>query len=102
MNKVKLRVEDLHVESFTVQPESLGTGTVQGLENFDVQAESGVHSQCYTHCASGCEPCQSQSPTHCNGDTGCASWDGTCPPPPSAAYTCIEYDYTCGWDCIAQ
>jgi hypothetical protein len=82
MNKVKLMLEDLQVESFEVNPASLGTGTVRGLE---VEG-SGVHSQCYTHCAGGdCEPVNSVMETHCNAE--CPSWDGFC-----------TY-YTCEWDC---
>jgi len=75
MEKVKLRLEDLHVESFDVDGSQRG-GTVRGLE--DVEG-SGIHSQCWTHCAvEGCEGIQSASPTHCNGDTECFSWDGSC------------------------
>lgn len=74
MNKVKLLLEDLQVESFEVNPGSLGMGTVRGLE----VDGSGVHTECYTHCAgSDCaEPVKSVLQTHCNAD--CPSWDGDC------------------------
>ena len=71
MRKVKLLLADLHVESFTVQSDSLGIGTVRALE-----AET-VHTGCYTHCPGGdCEPVESVLQTHC--DVQCPSWDGSC------------------------
>ncbi|HEX6909115.1 MAG TPA: hypothetical protein VF142_01920 [Longimicrobium sp.] len=72
MRKVKLLLQDLHVESFAVQPHSLETGTVRGLE----LEGSAVHSECITHCLSACEQCVTWMPTHC--ETDCPSWDGSC------------------------
>jgi hypothetical protein len=87
MKKVKLLLEELQVESFQVEPDSQGIGTVRGME---VDAGSGVHSQCFTHCAgSGCEPVESVLATHCNLD--CPSWNGGC------GGTLV--DWTCDWDC---
>lgn len=75
MRKVKLLLEDLHVETFAVHSDALGSGTVHGLEFGEA---SGVHSQCLTHCATdGCEACESVRATHC--DLECKSWDGSCP-----------------------
>jgi hypothetical protein len=103
MEKVKLALEDLQVESFEVEPASMGGGTVEGLQ-------SGVHSQCDTHCYTPCESCSCQSvcPTHCNGDATCKSWNGSCPLQCAATYeatceaTCDPYGcptYPTGCDC---
>jgi hypothetical protein len=74
MKKVKLLLEQLHVESFAVHPDSPGSGTVLGL---DWEEGSGVHSECLTHCATdGCEACNSVVATHCKAE--CPSWDGGC------------------------
>lgn len=83
MNKVKLLLEDLQVESFEVDSGSRGAGTVRGME---VEA-SGVHTECYTHCPGGdcAEPVKSVIQTHCNAE--CPSWDGGCG----------SYDWTCDW-----
>ena len=49
MKKLKLGLDDLRVESFTVGPEHAGrAGTVKGHE-------SGVHTECFTHCLTACE-----------------------------------------------
>lgn len=75
MNKVKLLLDDLRVETFEVETGFRGAGTVRGLEYED---GSGVHSECLTHCATdGCEACNSVVATHCNAD--CPSWKGGCP-----------------------
>jgi hypothetical protein len=72
MKKVKLRLDDLHVESFEIDG-SQRVGTVRGQEEMEA---SGVHSQCWTHCAvETCEGIQSAQQTHCNTD--CPSWDGS-------------------------
>ena len=77
MKKVKLLLEDLHVESFPVESETLRAGTVRGLE---LGEASGVHSECLTHCATdGCEASESIRATHCDRD--CPSWDGSCTVP---------------------
>lgn len=76
MNKMKLVLEDLQVESFAVQADEMERGTVRGL-----QVDSGIHSHCYTHCPTDCEgscACESRDPTHCNADETCYTWDGTC------------------------
>ena len=84
MKKVKLLLQDLHVESFAVQPHSLQAGTVRGLE----QEGSAVHSECFTHCPTDCEECITWMPTHC--ETDCPSWDGGCG---------TEGEWTCDPDC---
>lgn len=84
MHKVKLLLEHLQVESFEVDPGSRGLGTVRGME---VEG-SGVHTECYTHCAGGdCEPVNSVVKTHCNAE--CPSWNGGCG----------SDDWTCDWTC---
>jgi hypothetical protein len=76
MKKVKLLLEDLRVESFAVDPDSREVGTVRGLEFGEA---SGVHSECFTHCATdGCEACNSVVATHCDRD--CPSWNSLCGP----------------------
>jgi len=71
MKKVRLVLDDLQVESFSVDPETARDGTVGGL----MEVGSGVHSQCYTHCLTACEvscTCETNCPTHCAGDScGC-------------------------------
>ncbi|HEX6909117.1 MAG TPA: pinensin family lanthipeptide [Longimicrobium sp.] len=85
MKKVKLQLDDLQVESFEVEADARGAGTVRGLE-FE---GSGVHSECLTHCATdGCEACESVRATHC--DRECPSWDGACG---------TGGEWTCDWDC---
>ena len=84
MKKVKLLLEDLRVESFAVEPESLGRGTVAGLQIDG----TGIHSQCATHCATDCEDCNSIRETYCVRD--CATYDIDC----SGCEEC-----TLGWDC---
>jgi hypothetical protein len=82
MKKVKLLPEDLQVESFEVEPDFQGIGTVKGFET--------VHTECYTHCpGGGCEDPNSVVQTHCNYE--CPSWDGGC-------YT-VGGGYTCGYTC---
>jgi hypothetical protein len=90
MKKVKLALNDLHVESFAVESQRAGAGTVEGLEN---EESSRVHTDCYSHCPSPspCEPCGSQLPTHCNGDTPCVSWDGACATAPSGCPDTCQY-----------
>jgi hypothetical protein len=85
MNKVKLLLEDLRVESFAVEPDFWGTGTVRGLE---VEG-TGVHSNCATHCATDCEDCNSVKATYCVLD--CYSYGDDC----SGCEEC-----TLGWDCV--
>ena len=48
MHKVKLLLDDLHVESFAVESEDAELGTVHGQQ---VNAASGLQTQCYTFCA---------------------------------------------------
>lgn len=75
MRKVRLVLEELQVESFSVESEADGNrGTVKGREG-----EATVHTNCYTHCATACEgscTCPSEAPSHCAGDS-CS----LCPPP---------------------
>jgi hypothetical protein len=79
MKKVRLVLDDLQVESFAVNPEIEGTGTVAGLAE---AVGSNVHSQCYTHCLSDCEgscTCQTNAPSHCPGDScGCTENEYEC------------------------
>jgi hypothetical protein len=66
MKKMKLLLDDLQVESFAVDPEVDGMGTVAGLGG------SGIPSQCYTHCQTNCEPqtCSCpNAPTQCDVDS---------------------------------
>ena len=78
MKKVRLVLDDLQVESFSVDPEIAGEGTVAGL----MEAGSGIHSQCYSHCLSDCEvscTCETNAPTHCAGDScGCTENEMEC------------------------
>ena len=85
MKKMKLLLEELRVESFAVEADSRGSGTVRGL----AIEETGVHSNCATHCATDCEDCNSVKATYCIRD--CASYDGGC----SGCEEC-----TLGWDCV--
>lgn len=85
MQKMRLVLEELQVESFSVEPEAAeNRGTVKGREF----AEATVHTDCYSHCATACEgtcTCYSQAQTHCAGDS-CSmctpqpddTWDWTC------------------------
>jgi hypothetical protein len=84
MNRMKLLLEDLCVESFAVEPEFRGAGTVRGLE---IEG-TGVHSQCATHCATDCEDCNSVKVTYCVRD--CPTLEVDC----SGCEEC-----TLGWDC---
>lgn len=85
MNKVKLLLQDLQVESFAIEPSIRGDGTVRGLE---IEG-SEVHSGCATHCATGCEDCNSVKVTYCVRD--CGTNDIDC----SGCEEC-----TLGWDCV--
>jgi hypothetical protein len=95
MNKMKLQLEDLQVESFAVESDTAEAGTVFGLEAA-VPPGSGQQTQCYTFCAN----CVSVNPTNCPGDDTCAlscfqsCQVSQCPD----AYTC--YDFSCeGFTC---
>lgn len=56
MKKLKLTLNDLQVSSFAVDPQRAGnTGTVKGRETTEEEGGTGIHTECYTHCATGCE-----------------------------------------------
>lgn len=83
MNKLKLRLEDLRIDSFTTEPARKEKGTVFGEQ-----------CTCYTNCSCpGCPTCDASCNGTCNA-TACgscgASCGGTCD------YSC---DYSCGGTC---
>ncbi|WP_420130425.1 hypothetical protein [Longimicrobium sp.] len=88
MNKLKLQLEDLSVESFDTTSHTRAKGTVFGEQ-----------CTCYTQCTCpGCPTCYAS----CNGtcDASCngtcdASCNGTCDA--SCGRACGTWDYTC--DC---
>ena len=82
MNKLKLDLDDLAVESFATTPEPHREGgTVFGQQ-----------CTCYTQCTCpGCPTCDAS----CNG-TCDASCNGTCG---DTCNACATMDYTCGVDC---
>lgn len=84
MNKVKLQLDDLQVESFAVQADVTEPGTVHGRQVAD--EESRVHSACYTWCIN----CESLQATNCPLDRTCAE---SCYP--SCNYTACPDVYTC-------
>jgi hypothetical protein len=90
MNKLKLRLEDLRIDSFDTTAPQKSKGTVFGEQ-----------CTCYTQCTCpGCPTCDASCngtcDASCNGTCAascngtCASCDGTC------AYTCYN---TCGLSC---
>ena len=87
MNKLRLHLEDLQIDSFQTTPAEKPKGTVFGEQ-----------CTCYTQCTCpGCPTCDAS----CNGtcDASCngtcdASCNGTCGV--SCNYSC---DYTCGDTC---
>jgi hypothetical protein len=83
MNKLKLRLEDLRIDSFSTEPVRKEKGTVFGEQ-----------CTCYTNCSCpGCPTCDASCNGTCNA-TACgscgASCGGTCD------YSC---DYSCGGTC---
>jgi len=83
VNKLKLRLEDLRIDSFTTEPARKEKGTVFGEQ-----------CTCYTQCTCpGCPTCDASCNGTCNA-TACgscgASCGGTC------EYSC---DYSCGGTC---
>lgn len=74
MKKLRLELDTLEVQSFAVQ-HTRRVGTVKGhdtLETYDecesiadCTENSGVHSMCYSHCATDCENEPSQCRSHC-------------------------------------
>lgn len=83
---MKLMLEELHVESFFLEPETAwNRGTVKGQG-----VEATAASNCFTHCATE-EPtctCPSQERTYCLGDS-CTM----CHPEPETwwwEWTCYE------------
>ncbi len=106
MNKVKLLLDDLHVESFAVENDDAELGTVHGQQ---MNAASGLQTQCYTFCAN----CVSVNKTNCPGDDTCAqSCFVSCNlsecPDANTCYdvSCRDYScyYPCSWDirCVAE
>ena len=90
MNKLKLRLDDLLVDTFTTTPVQKEKGTVFGEQ-----------CTCYTQCTCpGCPTCDAS----CNGTCN-ASCNGTCAATCDAScngtcdYTC---DYSCGYTCDGQ
>jgi hypothetical protein len=87
MSKLKLHLEDLHVDTFQTTSVQKPKGTVFGEQ-----------CTCYTQCTCpGCPTCYASCngscDASCNGTCG-ASCDGTCGV--SCDWTC---DYTCGDSC---
>lgn len=79
MNKVKLQLDALQVESFAVQAEPPGPGTVMGLQGDPYSGRSEC-SQAPTVCL----PCLSWPPSNCS-EPSCAGSYPTC---------CISCFYT--------
>ncbi|HEX6910300.1 MAG TPA: hypothetical protein VF142_07890 [Longimicrobium sp.] len=78
MNKLRLQLEDLHIDSFTTTPAGKPKGTVFGEQ-----------CTCYTQCTCpGCPTCDAS----CNG-TCDASCNGTCDA--SCNGTCLTCDAAC-------
>ena len=98
MNKLRLDLEDLSVESFSTTPEA-------GKEEGTV---FGQQCTCYTNCTCpGCPTCDASCngtcAASCNG-TCDASCNGTCGATCAAScYGSCDYscDYTCGHTCQA-
>jgi hypothetical protein len=63
MNKVKLQLDELQVESFAVHPDAPAPGTVLGLQ--DVYSTRAECSQAPTVCL----PCLSDPPSNCGEQT---------------------------------
>jgi hypothetical protein len=72
------------VESFAVQADTPGPGTLRGLEGV---AESGEHSWCETHCPFG--TCISVCESQCTEPMCC----------PSAQYSCLYTECPWDWSC---
>ena len=92
MSKLKLRLEDLRIDSFTTEPAREEKGTVFGEQ-----------CTCYTNCSCpGCPTCDASCNGTCNA-TACgscgASCGGTCDA--TACGTCGGYTcgHTCGYTC---
>jgi hypothetical protein len=90
MNKLKLRLDDLQIDSFDTTAPQKAKGTVFGEQ-----------CTCYTQCTCpGCPTCYAS----CNGSCD-ASCNGTCAATCDAScngtcdYTC---DYSCGYTCDGQ
>jgi hypothetical protein len=86
MNKLKLRLDDLHIDSFDTTAPAKSKGTVFGEQ-----------CTCYTQCTCpGCPTCDAS----CNGTCG-ASCNGTCGATCDASCngTC---DYSCDYNCGAS
>lgn len=87
MNKLKLNLEDLAVETFATTPEAQqGSGTVFGQN----------HCTCHTQCTCpGCPTCDAS----CNGTCGATcdvSCNGTCYATCAGGNTCAD---TCYYSC---
>jgi hypothetical protein len=89
MKKLRLQLEDLHIDSFTTTPAERPKGTVFGEQ-----------CTCYTQCTCpGCPTCAGYGTcdASCNG-TCAASCNGSCV---ASCYGSCEWtcDYTCGGSC---
>jgi hypothetical protein len=90
MNKLKLRLDDLRVDTFQTTPVQKEKGTVFGEQ-----------CTCYTNCTCpGCPTCYASCngtcDASCNGTCGVscdASCGGTCD------YSCGCSDYSCNYTC---
>ena len=83
MRKLKLDLNDLHVEAFTTDGESAARGTVLGrAEETDQvlcgQTEASCYHTCEYSCAAGC----GTAPENCGGTYYRTCWGN---------YTCIDY-----------
>ena len=83
MKKLKLDLEELHVDSFTVSDDDLGTGTVEGYISARCTG-GGITCDNANTCGGVGDTCEA---TVC--DVSC---NGSCPCYPDDPYT----DYTCG------
>jgi len=91
MNKLKLAIEALEVESFSVAAEKAPAGTVRGLQ-YSSAGPRECNDACYSDppCYSA-PPCYSNPP--CYSDPPCDSYD------PSCQDTC---NATCEYSCLCM
>ena len=82
MNKLKLRLDDLHVDSFDITVPQKANGTVFGEQ-----------CTCYTQCTCpGCPTCDASCNGTCEAGTGCGP---TCNI--SCQNSCVDYETCFRW-----
>ena len=87
MNKVKLQLDDLQVESFAVESDTAGPGTVQGMQRGRTAEFSDCNTPCfacsayYTECGETClDTCSYSCPGSCAATCSCDPYGcGTTP-----------------------